>query len=88
MSVESKKARAEKRAQGFTSDELPEHEPTARFVGIWIEPNEGWRVGELELPRSVVERYCVKVSTPDVLQIAIAKAEEALETHASKGVLR
>jgi hypothetical protein len=93
MSTESQKRRAEKRAAQRESDAIVDvvlrhdDEPTAKLWSLWAEPGQGYVWCEVELPRSIVEQYAVKTSVPDVLPIALAKMEAAIEDHAGKGVL-
>lgn len=100
MSEQSKKARAERRAESArpADAESPddvrraveylaslEPEPTLRAYAIARKQGEGWAYCVLELPQSIVERYAVSVSQPDVLQVALGKMEEEIEQHVAKG---
>lgn len=80
MSVDSKRARAERRAQTGP-------EQTARAVLLWVVPGEGWYWAVADMPESVARQYAVSISGPEILPIAMAKSFELLEEHAGKGVI-
>ncbi len=62
------------------------NEPTAKLWGLWLQTGQGWVWCEVELPRSVVERYLKSVSVPDRLPFTLAHLEEAIQAHAGRGV--
>lgn len=89
MSEQSKKARDARRALAAEPPPLgnliESMEPSLRAYAIARKQGEGWAYCVLELPQSVVERYAVSVSQPDVLQVALGKMEEEIERHVAKG---
>ena len=92
MSEQSKRARQERRAGERGPDIVvqSEHagsyalepEPTVRMFGLMAVPGQGTVYCEADVPRSALE---VK-SAPDILPITLAKLDDAISAHASKGV--
>jgi hypothetical protein len=64
---------------------VPADEPTARMVGLWLEPGQGWRMAVVEVPRSVCQQHAVSVTEPELLSLTLAKAEESLARWAAGG---
>jgi hypothetical protein len=82
MSEQSKRARAERRAQEQTT---PEAEPVHRAIALVAEDG-GYRLAKLSLPASVCEQYTSEISEPEVLGVQLALAHDALE-EAARGDL-
>jgi hypothetical protein len=80
MSAASRKARKE--AREFDVTPIVDAEPTAKLFGIYQEPNQGYRTVCVELPASLLEQYAVKVSEPEMLQLALAHLFREIERHA------
>lgn len=92
-----KRNRAERRAldSGAALAVVAEHEalveamrnePTAKLWGLWLVPGQGYSWCEVELPRSIVERYAKSVSVPNTLPVTLAYLDEAIAGYAGKGV--
>jgi hypothetical protein len=65
--------------------EAEKPEPTARMVGLWLEPGAGWRFVTADMPRSVAEEHAVEVSEPELLQVALAQLARAVHQWAFGG---
>lgn len=63
-------------------------EPTARMVALYMQPGQGWCWAVCDVPESVVVKYATKIGGPEILPIVLARATEALESHAAQGVVK
>jgi hypothetical protein len=79
MSEQSKQARQERRA-GERRDLVP----MSRVFELRAVPGQGYVVIVADVPRSALE--VVSESAADILPIALAKIDDAISAHASKGV--
>jgi hypothetical protein len=79
MSEQSKLARQERRAA-----ERKEPVPMSRVFELRLVPGQGYTVVVADVPRSALE--VVSESPADILPIALAKIDDAISAHASKGV--
>lgn len=86
MSKASREARAERRAVQPADVLTPERDGVMVF-GLRLVPGQGWVWFEARVPVSVLSQSEGRASVPEILPITLAKLTEAIQAHASRGVV-